>query len=118
MINIELLKEKLKQKNINQRELAEILEIKEATVSAWKRGYYPQVQTLIKMCKILEVSADELLELETKPDQPDEITQDEKKLLEHYRKSNEQGKISIMSLAELQSSLNSPNETLSNLNVG
>lgn len=108
----------MEEKRLKNADIAKILNITGAALTKWKNGAMPTIDKLAILCEYLNVSADELLGLETKPDQPDEISKDEKQLLEHYRKSNEQGKISIMSLAELQSSLNSPNETLSNLNVG
>lgn len=51
-----------KEKSLTQRELAEKLNISEKTVSKWETGNgLPEVSLMLPLCKILDVSANELL---------------------------------------------------------
>lgn len=54
--------EQRKQKNYTQRQLADILEISDKTVSKWECGNgFPEVSLLLPLCKELEISVNELL---------------------------------------------------------
>lgn len=60
----ERLKAARKSKNITQLELSKHLELSKATVSAYEQSAsYPSVETLVKICDTLGVSADYLLGL-------------------------------------------------------
>lgn len=49
------------------REMSKALRIKENTYSRWERGETePSVAMLVKICKVLDISADELLGLTKK----------------------------------------------------
>lgn len=96
MFNIELFEQRLKEKNLMQKELAEQLGIGKSSASAWKKGVYPQVNTLIQICKILDVSADDLLNIPRKESRP---SPEEEKLLKHYRETDERGKQYIQEIA-------------------
>ena len=51
-------------KNLNQNQLAKKLDITRSSVSCYERGgIYPSLETLIKICKLFDVSADFLLGL-------------------------------------------------------
>ena len=51
-----------KEKNLTQREVAEKLNISEKTVSKWETGNgLPEVGLMLPLCKLLEISANELL---------------------------------------------------------
>ena len=57
------LKEQLKWQGIRQTELAKQLEIGKTAVSNWITGRnYPTVAQLIKICKILDTTPNELLD--------------------------------------------------------
>lgn len=58
------LREAIKSGNISQKELAEKLGINPSTVSKYmKQNKYPSLDTFANLCKILDVSADEILGL-------------------------------------------------------
>ena len=68
MIRIEEIQKKLREAiqygNISQKELAEKLNINPSTVSKYMRlDKYPSLGTFANICKILDVSADEILGL-------------------------------------------------------
>lgn len=51
-----------KAKQLTQRQLADLLDISDKTVSKWERGNgLPEVSLMLPLCKILEISVNELL---------------------------------------------------------
>ena len=51
-----------KEKNLTQREIAERMSISEKTVSKWETGNgLPEVSLMLPLCKLLEISVNELL---------------------------------------------------------
>lgn len=53
------------EKNLTQKELAKILNIRNTTISAWEKDIAePPFETLVYFCKLFNVSADYLLGLE------------------------------------------------------
>ena len=60
----ERIAEVLNASKLSQKEIAEKLNISESNISNWKNGLnLPSVETLYKLCVILEESADYLLGL-------------------------------------------------------
>ena len=58
------LREEIKNSNLSQREIAEKLGINPSTVSKYLRqDKFPAIDTFANLCKILDVSADEILGL-------------------------------------------------------
>ena len=58
------LREAIKYSNISQKELAEKLGVNPSTVSKYMRlDKFPSIDTFANICKILDVSADEILGL-------------------------------------------------------
>ena len=54
--------EERKRKNYTQRELADILDISDKTISKWERGNgFPEVSLLLPLCNELEITVNELL---------------------------------------------------------
>lgn len=52
-------------KGVTQKEIAKKLQISEGNISNWKKGKnLPSIETLYKLCVLLEESADYLLGLE------------------------------------------------------
>lgn len=63
---------------LSQLEIATALGVKQPTVSAWENGTkYPSSENLRALCKLLNVSADYLLD-KTNAQHPDKIPQKEK----------------------------------------
>ena len=57
--------EEIKDSNLTQKQIAELLNISEGNITNWKKGEnLPSVEILYKLCIILQVSADYLLGLE------------------------------------------------------
>ncbi|MGY3742476.1 helix-turn-helix domain-containing protein [Leuconostoc inhae] len=60
----EKLKAVRKSKNLTQLELSKRIEVSKGTISAYEQGLsYPSLETLVKICGILDTSADYLLGL-------------------------------------------------------
>jgi transcriptional regulator with XRE-family HTH domain len=56
------LKEILKQKGITQLSISKGMELSSVTINKWAKGKtMPSVESLIRLCEILEVSLDELV---------------------------------------------------------
>ena len=56
------IKEKRIEKNLTQKQLAEILFVTESAVSKWERGIaYPDITLITEICKALDVSESELI---------------------------------------------------------
>jgi len=63
------IKECRKNKRLSQKEFARMIGAKNTAVSNWETGLTrPDVDTLAKICVILDVSADELLDIKLPPD--------------------------------------------------
>ena len=57
-----------KAKGFTQEELGALLEVNGKSVSKWERGVtVPSLDHLYKICKILEISLDELLDIQGSP---------------------------------------------------
>ena len=64
MIIDKRLKELRLEKNLTQKKVAEQLEISTTCYSGYEQGYRePDLKTLIKICKLFDISADYLLGL-------------------------------------------------------
>ena len=79
----EKLEKLITQKNISMNRLAKNAGFSQTSTDRWKKGGLPSADALIKICKYLDVSADYLLDLDETP--PPILTDQEKKLLEHFR---------------------------------
>lgn len=87
----------LQEKNLTLNKLAKGAEIAQSPTSRWKNGTIPNGETIIKICKYLNVSADYLLDLDETP--PPILTDQEQQLLEHFRQCSPGEKESILLLA-------------------
>lgn len=109
----DLLEKELKKRNLNLNKLAKGIGVAQSPTSRWKTGTLPNLETFKKICEYLNVSADYLLDLA-----PQEITEQEKKLLENFRAADQRGKESIIDLADREAMRNKQNENLSTLKIG
>lgn len=81
--NLKFLREK---QELQQKELAEDLNIDKTTVSAWERGInFPEVETLIKISDYFNVSIDSLLGLSNTRINIDNFTDEEREMLKGIR---------------------------------
>ena len=72
-----------KLKNMSQKELAEKLGITNSRVSNWEQGINrPDVDILAKICKVLDISPSELLNISLSDD---ELSEHERTLIKAYR---------------------------------
>lgn len=85
MIFIERLKKALEMRGISQYKLCKDLDIGQSTISSWKKGKVPSADKIIAIVHYLEVSADWLLGIDEQ--NLSEFTEDERKLIEAYRKA-------------------------------
>lgn len=94
----EKLEKIVKQKNISMNRLAKNAGFSQTSTDRWKKGGLPSIDALIKICKYLDVSADYLLDLDETPPPPI-LTDQEKKLLEHFRQCDPGTQKSVCMLA-------------------
>lgn len=72
------------EKGLSQKEFAAAIGQSNTTVSNWERGLTrPDVDVLVKICEVLDVPADDLLDIRIAPG---DISEHEKKLILAYRK--------------------------------
>ena len=120
MFNVTLLEQKLLEKNLMQKDLAEMLNLDKTAISAWKKGVYPKAVTLIKLCELLDISADDLLNIPKKKDHPsleeeldisaddllnipekkDHPSPEEENLLKNYQETDKREKQYIQEIAK------------------
>lgn len=106
---IEKLEETLKQKHLTMNKLAKGIDYSQSATSQWKKGRMPQIDVLKKICEYLNVSADYLLDLDKTP--PPILTDQEQKLLEHFRQCDSGTQKSICMLADTGATENQEKET-------
>ncbi len=51
----EMLKNARKKANLSQKDLAEKLDVHQATISVWEKSHYPPLEAIEKVCKFLDV---------------------------------------------------------------
>ncbi len=93
----EKLEQLLKEKHLTLNKLAKGAGFAQSPTTRWKTGTMPNAETLVKICKYLNVSADYLLDLDETP--PPILTDQEQELLEHFRQCSPGEKESILLLA-------------------
>ncbi len=77
-------------RNISQSELAATLGVSQQAVTKWENNKSkPSLQTVKKIAQVFDVSTDYLLDNEGKKE---EVTEDEKQMLEEYRQLDDEGK--------------------------
>lgn len=93
----EKLEQLLKEKHLTLNKLAKGAGFAQSPTTRWKAGTMPNAETLVKICKYLNVSADYLLDLDETP--PPILTDQEQELLEHFRQCSPGEQQSILLLA-------------------
>lgn len=73
--------------NLSQKEFAKLIGVSNSRVSNWEQGINrPDVDILTAICGILKVSPSELLDVRLSPD---ELNEQERKVIMEYRKKPE-----------------------------
>lgn len=91
---IEILEKTLKARGITMNKLAKETGIGQSTTDRWKKGSLPSIDKIIKICEYLDVSADYLLGIK-----PQELSDDEMRLIHYFRQLDERGKEIILDFA-------------------
>lgn len=78
-----------KSRNITPNKLAKELNFSNAIATAWKKGSPPNTERLIKIADYFGVSTDYLL---GRSGADPELPEDEKELIQNYRKLSDEGK--------------------------
>ena len=83
-----ILKAKMHEKDIRQKELADMMELDQCTISNYCNDInFPNLDTLSRLCNILEIDINDILEIHAKGNSDILIQSDlEMKLLEDFRK--------------------------------
>ena len=107
------LKELRKEKNLTQKELAQIFSKTDDSIFSWEKGRsQPSIDTIRKFCEFFEVSADYLLGIEdeygktftvTTEKRAETKSEEESGLLRSYRKLSATGKARVAAYADLLS---------------
>ena len=74
-----------------------MLNISSASITGWKQGSPPNSERLVAIADYFDVSTDFLL---GRSSSDPEMTEDEKLLLQNYRRADDRGKRQIQRLAE------------------
>ena len=83
--------------NIKPNQVGKILNISSASITGWKQGSPPNSERLVAIADYFDVSTDYLL---GRSASDPELSEDEKVLLQNYRRSDDRGKRQIQILAE------------------
>lgn len=87
-----------KKKKLTQKELAEKLDVKNSSVSNWEQNQnMMDIDTLHRMCKVLEVSVNEMLDEDVFKM---ELTEEEEIVLDGLNQLNKQGKEYVLEQIE------------------
>ena len=98
---IENLESEMSEKNVTYYQISKNTNIAHSTFSKWKnRKANPTIDTLVAVCRYLDVSADRLLGLPEK--EPPQFTDEEILLVESYRRADERGREAIRHLAQYE----------------
>lgn len=86
----------MEERKITEYKLAKDIGITQSVITRWKQGSYPGIDKIEKLVDYFQVSSDLLIfGLEKKDDLPE----DQKQLIENYKKCNKEIQQSISSLA-------------------
>ena len=102
------------EKGLTGKQLGELLGLKKSPMTDWKNGKAkPTVEQIMKMCEIFAISADYILFGKS----ADELSIEEQKLVEAYRRADEKGKEAIIATSKIFSP-EPEQETLSTSRTG
>ena len=93
---IDVLLKIMNERNISGYQLEKDTGIKQATLGKWKKGSMPTIDKLIILINYFQVSADEMLGFQYK----NTLTENEKELLEHFKKLPEREQIKFIARVE------------------
>ena len=97
--------------DLNQRELAEKLNVKNSAVSNWENGIsLPDIETFINLSNIFETSLTEICGLEKKKNVVYNLSAREKKIIDMYRSLSKKPKEYIYVALEAYYDLSGKNE--------
>ncbi len=91
-----------KQKHYTQRQLAQLLNISDKTISKWETGNgFPEVSTLLPLCEILDISVNDLLSGERLSDTDYKVKAEENMVQFIQEKEENRKKIQTTSITGL-----------------
>lgn len=85
-----------KKSGLSQKELANLLGVRNTAISNWENGANSiDIDTLFKLCKILNIDINTIFGYKNKPISEYTISENENNLIENYRKLDTAGKNTI-----------------------
>ncbi len=87
-------------------ELVKMAQISKNSISECKKGHVPTAETLCKLSQLLGTTCEYLLTGK----EPGELTNEEQKIVDCYRKANQEGRRTIMHIAEMASAQSANND--------
>ncbi len=85
------IKKKRKEKRLTQGQLAEMVGVKDNTISTWESGRVPEAIYLYKICKALDVSISDLFGEYANERRKDGLSKELQELLKKAEDLNEEG---------------------------
>ena len=85
------IKKKRKEKRLTQGQLAEMVGVKDNTVSTWESGRVPEAIYLYKICKALDISISDLFGKYANERTKDGLSKELQELLKKAKDLNEEG---------------------------
>lgn len=78
-----------KKNNLTQKQLADKIGVKPTTVSTWERGgNLPDIETMINMCRLFDISLNDILGIDNMPDDCEFKTKEEMDIIREYRNAD------------------------------
>lgn len=96
--NLKLFRE---ERNVTQKQLAEVLGVKHNTVSTWENGTNSiDVSLLMQICEYLNVSLDAMFGKKSKASPISKLAKDEQQLIASWRKLSHDNRMKITGIIE------------------
>ena len=95
------IKKKRKEKRLTQGQLAEMVGVKDNTISTWESGRVPEAIYLYKICKALNISISDLFGKYSNEQSEEGLSIELQDLLKKVKDLNDEGKEKLFDLADL-----------------
>lgn len=95
------IKKKRKEKRLTQGQLAEMVGVKDNTISTWESGRVPEAIYLYKICKALNISISDLFGKYSNEQSEEGLSIELQDLLKKVNDLNDEGKEKLFDLADL-----------------
>ena len=95
------IKKKRKEKRLTQGQLAEMVGVKDNTISTWESGRVPEAIYLYKICKVLNISISDLFGKYANEQTADGLSKELQELLKKTENLTEEGQTKLLEYSDL-----------------